>query len=112
MSSQHSVAKSNGGAGRESAQELRADFEQLREDLAQLRRDLMDLGAARASQMKSAAKTRLARTGERARDAADYASGELQHMRTQTEETVRNHPLTAVAAALAVGYFFSLIMRR
>jgi len=93
-------------------EDLKADFAQLKADLAALSRDLKSLGASGASELKSALKTGAAAGAEKAQAVADYASTELQEITSQARSAVRKNPLSAMAAALAIGYFLSSIARR
>ncbi len=97
---------------KEAYNELKADFAQLREDLGLLRKDIASVSASGASEFKSAFKAGVSKAEEKAHEVADLATSELYEIQKQAQRAVRKNPLSAVAAALAVGYFLSGITRR
>lgn len=110
MSSQSSIP----GNGRnlspethEAFSDLKSDFAKLRDDMSQMRKDFTSLGGSGASDLKSALKSGAAAAEEKAHQAAEYASSELHEIQNQAQRAVRKNPLSAIAAALAVGYFLS-----
>lgn len=92
--------------------DLKADFARLKEDLNLLKSDIAAIGAARAEDAKASLKDGLSSAEEQAREAIDTASTELQEIQNQAEKAVRKKPLTAIAAALAIGYFIGGIARK
>lgn len=110
--SKHSDKGSASAESKEALRELKDDFAQLREDISTLRKDFASLGATGASDLKNAVKSGLSKAEDKASDIAEYASSELYEIQKQAQRAVRKNPLSAVAAALAVGYFLSGITRR
>ena len=88
------------------------DFAKFRKDFDGLKSDVAALGAASAEEVE----TKLRRGAETAqadmRSAINDAESELDDIRRQAEKAVRKNPITAVAAALALGYFASGLMRK
>lgn len=96
----------------ENSGDLKADFARVREDIKVLKSDLAAIGAARANSAKASLEDGLSSAEEQARAALDTASTEFQEIQKQAEKAVRKKPLTAVAAALAIGYFIGGIARK
>lgn len=91
---------------------LASDFAQLREDLKSLKADIASLGAAGAHDAKESLKEGVSSVEEHTREAVDTMTTEFQEIQRQAEKAVRKKPLTAVAAALAIGYFLSGLARK
>ena len=86
---------------------MASDFEQLREDLRALRKDVASLTSAGVKDASHALKDKAEKVENRARDSMESAATEFQEMQKQAEKAVRKNPLTAVAGALAIGYFLA-----
>lgn len=84
---------------------FRKDFETLKEDVA-------TLGAAGAERVEQTLKEGIETAQEKTRETLSEAETEFDEMRRQAERAVRKNPITAVAAALALGYFVSGLMRK
>ncbi|NNL88049.1 MAG: DUF883 family protein [Marinicaulis sp.] len=94
------------------AGDLKSDFARLKADFKILKDDIAAMGAARAGEAKTNLKEGLVNAEDQAREAIDVASSELQEIQKQAEKAVKKKPLTAVAAALAIGYFIGGIARK
>lgn len=102
----------NIGAGDFAADNLSAEIKQLREDLKALKSDFSSLTATAADEAKSVFREKLSTAEEKVSDAVETGADELQEIQRQTEKAVRKNPLTAMAAAAAIGYFIAGITRR
>lgn len=87
------------------------DFAKLREDLAALKADLANLTQQGANDAKSAVKEGLSTAEDHTREAVETAADELQEIQKQAERAVRKKPLSALAGALAIGYFIASLRR-
>ena len=105
-------AKSQTTPFRTNEGDLASDFERLKEDLRILREDLKAVSAAKASDAQEALKEGFSTAEAQAREAMNSAASELQEIQNQAGKAVRKKPLTAVAAALAIGYFIGGIARK
>ena len=92
--------------------DVKADFEQLREDLNMLKKDLAALLVDRTSEAKASLKDGVEAAEAHARAAVETATSEMEEIQRQAEKAVRKKPITAVAAALAIGYFLGGVVRR
>lgn len=92
--------------------DLEAELAQLREDVARLTAQLAQTGehtlsAARRAATEGAAQLRV--KGEEAVDALKSNAGDIER---QVTDAVREKPLTSLAIAAGVGFFFALLSRR
>lgn len=99
--------------------DLEAELAQLREDVARLTEQLAKTGeqlgrtgehtlsAARRAATEGAAHLRV--KGEEAVDALKSNAGDIER---QVTDAVREKPLTSLAIAAGVGFFFALLSRR
>lgn len=115
--SQQSVLGRNGGQDlppetKTALAELKSDFATLREDLTRLRKDVTSLSASGAAHLKGAVTSGLSEVENKAQDLAEHASSELHEIQGQAQRAIRKNPLSAMAAALAIGYFLSGIISR
>ncbi len=92
---------------KEAYSELASDFAKLREDLSTLKKDMAALSSAGVRDAKETLADGLASTEEQAREAVEAATSELQEIQKQAEKAVRKKTLTAIASALAIGYFLA-----
>lgn len=92
--------------------DLKSDFARLKEDLKILKADIAAMSAVHAGEAKANLKEGLSSAEDHAKEAIDAASSEFQEIQLQAEKAVRKKPLTAVAAALAIGYFIGGIARK
>ena len=99
--------------------ELEAELAQLREDVARLTEQLSRTGEqlgrtggqtlATARRAASEGAEQLRAKGEEAVDALKSNAGDLER---QVTDAVREKPLTSLAIAAGVGFFFALLSRR
>lgn len=99
--------------------EIKADTEALQAELAQLREDVARLteqlgrtgehGLAAARRAASDGAEHLRAKGEAAVDALKSKSGDMEQ---QISDTVREKPITSLAIAAGIGFFFALLSRR
>ena len=105
--------KQNETLGRETKDaysDMASDFAQLRKDFGALKNDFATLTSAGARDAKGALKDGIADAEEHTREAMEAATSEMQEMQElqkQAEKAVRKNPITAVAGALAIGYFLA-----
>lgn len=102
--------KQNETLGRETKDaysDMASDFAQLRKDFGALKNDFATLTSAGARDAKGALKDGIADAEEHTREAMEAATSEMQEMQKQAEKAVRKNPITAVAGALAIGYFLA-----
>jgi len=90
---------------------LAEDYSALKDDLKALRNDFAALGAEATHRAKDNIKTGLSAAEAQTREAVESAADEFHEMQRQAEKAIRKKPLTAVAAALAIGYFLSAARR-
>ncbi|MEO1135296.1 MAG: hypothetical protein AAFW68_01635 [Pseudomonadota bacterium] len=100
------------GADELAAGNLSAEIKQLREDLKALKADFTSLTTTAADEAKTVFQEKLSIAEEKVSDAVETGADELQEIQRQTEKAVRKNPLTAMAAAAAIGYFLAGITRR
>ena len=102
--------KQNETLGRETKDaysDMASDFAQLHKDFVALKNDFATLTSAGARDAKGALKDGIADAEEHTREAMEAATSEMQEMQKQAEKAVRKNPITAVAGALAIGYFLA-----
>lgn len=92
--------------------DLSKDVEQLREDLKSLKNDIAALAGNAGQQAKAKLRETASTTEEQITKVLEEGSDELQEIQRHAESAVRRKPLTAVAAALAIGYFFAGLTRK
>lgn len=92
--------------------ELSEDLKSLREDLNALRGDFTALSETAVKDARAKVNQGASAAEEQAREAIDSAASEMHELQTQVEKAVKKKPLTAVAAALAIGYFVGGLSRR
>lgn len=85
----------------ETPQSLEADVRQLRKDIDKLVAQLSQTG-----QHSYGAARKAAAVG------VDQLKAQAQDLESQLVETVREKPVTALAIAAGIGYFFALLSRR
>ncbi len=92
--------------------DISAEIRQLRDDLKALKDDFTSLTATAAQEAKSVFKDKLSSTEDKVHDAVEAGASEMQEIQRQAEIAVRKKPLTAMAAALAIGYFIAGVTRK
>lgn len=94
-------SKTTGAAQARSPQDLEAEIARLRADLATLTKQISATGSHSYDAAKAAAQ-----------EGVDRLRTNAQVLEDQVAAKVQEKPLTALAVAAAVGYFFALINRR
>lgn len=121
-SKEEAMAAKGLGQNEGDSRELTKQVENLRKDLAELGntvRALAQEGSATAQRSVRDAKDHLVRRGQDLADdartagqqAVEYSSEIFKDKYNEFETTVRKHPATAVAVALALGYLAGLLSR-
>lgn len=93
-------------------EDLQAELTLLREDIARIAAQLADRGedtVSAARRVASEGAEHLRAKGEAAMDALRDNATDLER---QVSDAVREKPLTALAIAAGVGFFFALLTRR
>lgn len=91
--------------------ELSQQVAQLQADLKAITKTIEELAAAKVGEAQSAALTeaeKLVRSGRQAVAGVEDEFGELEK---QLKDTIRERPLTAIAGALALGFFLAAVTR-
>ena len=83
------------------------DAEHLEDQVAQLQKDLKSITNT-LNRMGQTAGTELKSTGQ---SAIGYAQDEFGQLEKQLKDTIREKPLTAIAAAAAVGFMIAVLTR-
>lgn len=94
----------------EEIQALKEDLALLRSDMADLTSTMRDTARARARGVKSSVNDEIHELRERLRDRMEQAR--VQGMRSveEVEESIGQHPLASVAAAVGVGFIIAKLM--
>jgi len=101
-------------------EDIAGDIQALHDDLAQLSRQVTTLLTASSDEAIGKVKERMRRmrdnidetvaeAGERGREALSDVSGNIGEA---LEESLQEHPVTAVALALGLGFLFGTMLRR
>ncbi len=99
-------------AAGESETDFSSEIAQLRADLKALKDDLTSITTAATKEAKATLKDKISSAEERVSDAVDVGATEMKEIQRQTELAVKKNPLTAMAAALAIGYFIAGVTRK
>lgn len=106
------VGKAPNGAKDRTPEDLEAEIARLRQDVSRLTEQLATTG----EHSMSAAKRAATEGAEQMRIKGEAAMGALKSnaddMERQLTEAVREKPITALAIAAGVGFFFALMTRR
>ena len=103
--------KSAGDPGATESPDFAAEFSQFRSDLEALKRDIAALTKTGAQEASDEVKRRVSSAEKHAQEAFDTASNEMQEIQRQAEKAVRKNPMTAIGAALAIGYFVATLRK-
>jgi ElaB/YqjD/DUF883 family membrane-anchored ribosome-binding protein len=114
-------ASSNGTSLNE--KNLKKDLQSLREDMLELSKQVEGLAGNAGGEVLDEVKANLARFGEtvddllanagtRGREAVDAVSEMSGNAVENVEDAIREHPLSAVAIAVGLGFVLSSTMRR
>lgn len=95
-----------------SASELEADIQKLREDLANLTKQLAVMGGHSYGTAKRAAAEGVEQLRSQGEATIQNLKANARDLEEQLEASVREKPVTSLAIAAAVGFFFALLVRR
>jgi len=99
-------------AGAMPSPNLEADIRQLREDMAKLTEQLSKTGQQSYGTARRAVGEGVEQLKAQSEAAIDGLRSSARDMEDQLAERVREKPVTALAIAAGVGYFFALLSRR
>ena len=92
--------------------DLQAELALLREDIAKIAAHLADRGEDTFSAAKRAASEGAEHLRARGEAAVDALKENASDLEQQVSDAVREKPLTSLAIAAGVGFFFALLTRR
>ena len=91
--------------------ELASQVEQLRADLKAITKTIESLAAAKVSDVQATALQEVEKLARHSGKAAAGIEDEFTALEKQLKDTIRERPLTAVAGALALGFFLAAVTR-
>lgn len=107
--------KAGTGSGRAPAktreQELEAQVAQLQDDLKSISETLSKLTGEKASEVRDMAKTEIRQLKRRGQHMLEEAQDQAGEYEQQLKDTIREKPLTSVAAAAGIGFVLALLTR-
>lgn len=92
--------------------ELQAQIALLKEDIASIAATLADIGSQKLDDVKSNASEAYHAAYEQGEDTLNSLKDCASSCEQQLTDYVQERPLTSLAAAAALGYFFSVLTRR
>jgi len=99
-------------AARTREAELETQISQLQSDLKAIGETLSRLTGEKVSEAKSVAKAEARHLQQQAQTVIDDVQVQAGEMEDQLKRTIREKPLTAVAAAAGIGFVVALLTRR
>ncbi|MEO3389262.1 hypothetical protein [Mesorhizobium sp. CAU 1741] len=106
------AGKVTNGAKDRTPEDLEAEIARLRDDISRLTAQLSATGEHSVSAAKRAASEGAAQMRVKGEAAMDSLRSNADDMEQQITEAVREKPITALAIAAGVGFFFALLTRR
>lgn len=101
-----------GGAKTETReQELEAQVAQLQADIKAITETLGKLSGEKVGEARALATSEVKHLQQRGQEMLDEAQGQFDQAERRLKDTIREKPLTAVAAAAGVGFIFALLTR-
>jgi ElaB/YqjD/DUF883 family membrane-anchored ribosome-binding protein len=91
--------------------ELEAQVAQLQDDLKSITETLKKLTEDKASEVKDIAKAEFRQLKRRGQDMIEDVQDQAGEYEQQLKDTIREKPLTAVAAAAGIGFVLALLTR-
>lgn len=91
--------------------ELEAQISQLQSDLKDITETLGKLTNSKVDEAKAIAKTEIRHLQEKGQQLIGEAQDHAGEIEKQLKDTIREKPLTAVAAAAGIGFVFALLTR-
>jgi len=92
-------------------QDLEAQIAQLRSDLKGITETLGKLSGEKVGEARALAKTEMRHLQAKGQQMLDEAQDQVGEAEKQLKDTIREKPLTAVAAAAGIGFIFALLTR-
>jgi ElaB/YqjD/DUF883 family membrane-anchored ribosome-binding protein len=92
-------------------QELEVQVSQLQDDLKAITETLGKLTGEKVGEARSLATTEMRHLQARGQQMLDEAQDQAGEMEKQLKDTIREKPLTAVAAAAGIGFVLALLTR-
>jgi len=92
-------------------QELEAQIAQLQNDIKAITETLGKLSGEKVGEARALATTEVKHLQQRGQEMLNEAQGQFDHAEKQLKDTIREKPLTAVAAAAGIGFVFALLTR-
>lgn len=92
-------------------QELEAQIAQLQADLKGITETLGKLTGEKVGEARAIAKTEMRHLQAKGQQMLDDAQDQAGEVEQQLKDTIRDKPLTAVAAAAGIGFVFALLTR-
>ena len=91
--------------------QLGAQVQALQDDLKSITETLSRLAEDKVGDVKSMAKREVKNAARTGMHAVEDVQDEFGHLEKQIKDTIRDRPLTAVAAAIALGFVLAVISR-
>jgi len=104
-------ASVRGTAAETRERELEAQVAQLQSDLKSITETLGKLTGDKVGEARAIAKTELRNIQAKGEELLSEAQDHASEMEKQLKDTIREKPLTAVAAAAGIGFVFALLTR-
>lgn len=92
-------------------QQLEAQIAQLQSDLKGITETLGKLTNEKVGEARAIAKSEMRHLQAKGQQMIDDAQGQAGEVEQQLKDTIRDKPLTAVAAAAGIGFVFALLTR-
>lgn len=92
-------------------EQLEAQVSQLQADLKAITETLAKLTGEKVSEARALAKTEVRHLQAKGQQMLDEAQGQAGEVEKQLKDSIREKPLTAVAAAAGVGFVLALLTR-
>lgn len=107
------AASAAAGASTRSNREaqLEEQVSQLQTDLKAIAATLAKLSNEKVSEVRDAAKSEAANLQRQGQQVLEDVQDQASAMEKQLKDTIREKPLTAVAAAMGIGFIFALLTR-
>jgi ElaB/YqjD/DUF883 family membrane-anchored ribosome-binding protein len=105
--------RTSNGSRRQAHREddLETQIAELQSDIKAISSTLQRMGQTTVTEVKSQARHRAQDLADRGQSMLDSAQGELSGLEKQLKDTIRDKPLTAVAAAIGMGFLIAIMTR-
>jgi len=91
--------------------DLESQIAELQSDIKAITTTLQRMGQTTVSGVKTQARQRAQDLADRGQSLLDTAQGEFNGLEKQLKDTIRDKPLTAVAAAIGMGFLIAIMTR-